>query len=518
LDAPDPPLMRARSFKPRPAALPAALVLIATALLVDGGVASAHLGSPDVFFEGNAGPYPLLVTIRPPEVIPGVAVVDVQAPDDQLGLVTLVPTPLRGPGAVLPPTADVAHAEVGDPHRFSAKLWFMASGSWQVRVHVDGPRGAGDLAVPVPALALRTKTMQRGLGLGLAALLAFLVAGMISIVGASVRDAALEPGQQADGQRRRRSRVAQTVAAAVLTALVLGGATWWGDEASGYGQNVYKPLALQASTAVGGDGVITLSLTLTDPGWAKSRRLDDLVPDHDHLMHLYVVRVPAMDVVAHLHPDQGQPGKFQRALPALPPGDYQLFADIVHQTGLAETATTIVTLPAAKGGGPIGDDALGTGRALAADAATTRAFRMPDGGQVVWLGGDSADPLRAGRTTWFRFRVDGADGKPATDVTPYMGMAGHAAFIKDDRSVFAHIHPSGSVSMATLALIESGNGSGVSADPHAAHKGHAGHHAAALPPEIAFPYACPKPGLYRIVVQFKRGDVIQTAFFSARVD
>ena len=28
--------------------------------------AGAHLGSPDIFFEGNAGAYPLFVTIRPP--------------------------------------------------------------------------------------------------------------------------------------------------------------------------------------------------------------------------------------------------------------------------------------------------------------------------------------------------------------------------------------------------------------------------------------------------------------------
>ena len=32
--------------------------------------ASAHIGSPDIFLEGMAGPYRLLVTIRPPYAIP----------------------------------------------------------------------------------------------------------------------------------------------------------------------------------------------------------------------------------------------------------------------------------------------------------------------------------------------------------------------------------------------------------------------------------------------------------------
>ena len=34
---------------------------------------SAHIGSPDVFFTGKAGPYDVRVTIQPPQVVPGVA-------------------------------------------------------------------------------------------------------------------------------------------------------------------------------------------------------------------------------------------------------------------------------------------------------------------------------------------------------------------------------------------------------------------------------------------------------------
>lgn len=490
------------------------MVLTVAVLLRIAGRGNAHVGSPDVFFQGNAGSYPLLVTIRPPEVIPGIALVEVQAPSDELRLVSLVPTPLRGPGAAQPPVADVAHADPTDGHRFAGKLWLMASGSWQVRVHVEGPRGPGELAIPVPALAIRTKTMQRGLGLGLAALLALLVVGMISIIGASARDAALEPGQLPDPHRRRRGRVAQAVAAVVLALLIVAGGNWWGDEATVYGGLVYKPLGLQAVTTMQGAGAAQLSLTLTDPGWARARRLDDLVPDHDHLMHLFVVRIPGLDIVAHLHPAQDRPGHFQYDLPALPPGQYQLFADIVHQSGLAETATTAMTLAATGGGAPSGDDAVGGGAALASSVSEpTHIFRFADGTQVVRLADSGDGSLRAGRTTWFRFRVDGADGKPASDIMPYMGMAGHAAFIKDDRSVFAHIHPSGSVSMASLAVMSRPPGT-APVDPHA---GHAGHHGA-LPAEIAFPYACPKPGLYRIVVQFKRGETIHTALFDARAD
>ena len=37
-----------------------------------------------------------------------------------------------------------------------------------------------------------------------------------------------------------------------------------------------------------------------------------------------------------------------------------------------------------------------------------------------------------------------------------MGMAGHAEIVRSDRSVFAHIHPDGSVAMAALELRLSG--------------------------------------------------------------
>ncbi len=38
-----------------------------------------------------------------------------------------------------------------------------------------------------------------------------------------------------------------------------------------------------------------------------------------------------------------------------------------------------------------------------------------------------------------------------------------------------------------------------------------------IAPELSMPYGFPKPGLYRIFLQFKRAGRIETAFFDARV-
>jgi hypothetical protein len=54
-------------------------------ILIAGGLgflsptrAAAHVGSPDIYADGNAGPYRVFVTIRPPLVIPGVAEIEVR--------------------------------------------------------------------------------------------------------------------------------------------------------------------------------------------------------------------------------------------------------------------------------------------------------------------------------------------------------------------------------------------------------------------------------------------------------
>jgi hypothetical protein len=463
----------------------AALVLAACAAVQT----SAHIGSPDVFLDGMAGPYRLLVTIRPPHAIPGVADVEILTTSEDVDDVRIVPLPLTGPGARFAPVPDVAQRSAADPRLFTGSLWMMEAGAWQVRVAVTGGRGNGELAVPVPTLPNATLDMGPALGALLLALMLVLCAGMVAIVATIAREAGLEPGATPDPGRRRRGRIAGAIAASVVAAAVFLGNIWWGAEAAAYARYVYKPLEAQAT--VGSDG--RLQLELKDPGWIRSRRLDDLVDDHGHPMHLFIVS-PTLDRLLHLHPAEAAAGTFVQQLPPLDAGRYELFADVVHGSGIAETATAQIETAGVTGSPLSGDDS----------EWPSEADLRPGSGQgrIVWE--QQGEPLAAGRLTIFTFRVEDENGQPARDLELYMGMPGHAVFVKRDRRVFAHIHPGGSVSAAALTIAASRPTE------------HGGLHAA-LPPVVSFPYGIPEAGDYRIFVQVRRGGRVRTAAFDASV-
>jgi hypothetical protein len=115
------------------------------------------------------------------------------------------------------------------------------------------------------------------------------------------------------------------------------------------------------------DGSV-LTLKMIEPGWMQPapgrltrmlfvRKMDDLIPDHDHLMHLYAIRQPGLDVVYHLHPELVSSGLFRLPLPSMPAGTYELYADIVHANGFSETMVASIEVPAISGRALAGDDA-----------------------------------------------------------------------------------------------------------------------------------------------------------------
>jgi hypothetical protein len=469
----------------------------------------AHVGSPDVYFEGDAGPYHLFVTVRVPQVIPGVAEIRVRSASGDVRSMQFVSMRLSGPGSNLPPTPDLAQQSKEDPQFFTGSLWLMESGALRVRIRVDGAKGEGEVSVPVPSFAQRTLTMDKPLKGILGLLMVFLAVGMVFIAGAAVREGNLAPGETPAPAKIRRAKLVMAITAVVVVGILYLGRAWWGAEAGNYerGVNFFKPPA--AETTLESGSRLVIRARGQDKEWPNEVKMEEVIPDHNHLMHLFLVRVPGMDRLLHLHPERIEGGAFAEELPAISAGRYQVFADVVDKAGFPWTLVGDVNLPQIDGKPLTGDDSSWSGAPLTKPAGEASTFLLPDSGHMTWE--RASGPLKANTAMNFTFSVQTKEGKSAQDLEPYMGMAGHAEFVRSDMSAFAHVHPAGSVAMAALELARAGVLEGPPAMPGGMAMG-------AQPPEVSFPYGFPRPGDYRIFVQIKRAGQVETGVFDARVE
>jgi hypothetical protein len=496
--------------------------------LVLSPMLQAHVGSPDVFYEGMAGPYRLFITIRTPQMIPGIAQIEVRSLDGTVSEIEITPLRVIGEGSQNAPPPDRMVAAKDDPQFYTGKLWLMESGSWQVRITIKGAQGPAQMAVPVAAFAQRTLRMQKQTGLLLLGLMTFLVLSLISIFGAAARESQAEPGEQLTPGRRRRALIVMAATGLALVAILFLGNLWWDSvaEANASGK-LYKSPPLSASLTADD----RLLLQMGESPWHQRRaqmQLVKLIPDHGHLMHLFLLRMPEMDRFYHLHPERIEDNEFAQSMDGEAAGTYAVFADVVRESGFPDTMTTQLMLPKIPNGAskiaPDADDA-GSAAPPLSSAQASNVAQLDDGGKIeLTLGGGSAaatTTLQSGKSELLRFRVVDRDGKAARDLQPYMGMAGHLIIVKRDLIVFAHIHPAGSMPMAALMLVgNSGDGGAAASDsagsmimmPAAGMQ-----HDAAMGPEISFPYGFPQPGDYRLFLQIKRGGKVQTAVFDVHV-
>lgn len=510
-----------------------------------GAVASAHVGTSNAYFDGAAGPYGVRVIVRTPGVIPGLAQISVRIlSGENVDRVTV--RPLRSDlGLDGAPPPDVAGLVRGEARLFSAELWLMTAGSYSVEVTVAGAEGDGTVFVPVLAVAERRLEMNRAVGAGLAGAAIFLFVGAVTIFGAAVRESVLEPGIEPDARRRRRGRVAMAAGALALGGVLGGGWTWWEAVDSAYRSRIYRPWTTATEITATDDGP-SLTLTIDDARWraALSTPGAALVPDHGKLMHMFLVRAADLAAFAHVHPVAAGEAAFTVPLPPLPPGEYRIFADIVLESGFAPTLVDTVRLPppaptaaprapepeAAAPGDPGPGDAPPAGRAAPRPepdpddswaalerhgTSRSNTYALASGRTVRW---ERDSEIAVDRETTLRFSVTEPDGAPSA-LEPYMGMLGHAAVLRDDGSVFVHLHPAGSINLTAQMRFATAEGAGSSAAPvmPATHTAGAFPRAGGTPNRVTFPFVFPEPGAWRIIVQVKIDGTVETAAFDVDV-
>jgi hypothetical protein len=478
--------------------------------------ASAHIGSQSVIYETQTPPLPLRVIIRPPGVVPGLADIDVRVLTNGVKRVTVLPVHWRA-GVDGAPPPDVAEPVEGEPELYHAQLWLMARGAYSVHVNVETANGVAKVIVPVNSLATTRLPMSGLLGGILTALGVLLFTLAATIVGAAVRESVLPPGSSPTARRLWAGRAAIALAAVALALSLVGGRAWWNSEDRDYRNNrMHRPVECAAEVRIEAGQRIARITILTNESRAS---WSGLVPDHGKLMHVFMVREPDLAVLAHVHPVRRTHREFEAVLPPLPAGDYRLYADVTHETGFSQTLTTLARVseapPASASGGGILQADSDDSWFIGAPTTGKSEYELRDGRLMKW---ERPPVLIAGRATSLKFLVLEQDGSLAR-LEPYMSMLGHAAVRRGDGTVFTHLHPAGSVSVAAQQVfqIRGGDKPPKRITPEMMEQ-------LCQPPSsnqpqqpLSFPYEFPRPGRYRVWVQIKTGGLVQTGVFDAEV-
>jgi hypothetical protein len=222
----------------------------------------------------------------------------------------------------------------------------------------------------------------------------------------------------------------------------------------------------------------TFRLSVDHP--VSGARVKDFAEVHDRLFHLFIISRD-MTQFFHEHPVPQKDGSFTITHVLPKPGQYVLFSDFMPVGGGPQLITTpIVTagyegdiasaLPNLKDDGP-------WSRTI--DGVTVTMQMQP----AHFIAGDELDiPIHF---------EDDATKTPVTDLQRYLGAFGHAMMLSEDMMEHVHAHPA---EMLEGTTVTSGGG-----------------------PDLTFHALFPKPGFYRIWLQFQRRDKLSTMPFTVRV-
>jgi len=204
---------------------------------------------------------------------------------------------------------------------------------------------------------------------------------------------------------------------------------------------------------------VRLRLAVRDPRSGSTVRRFAMV--HERTLHLFLVG-DGLEYFAHEHPAQQPDGVFMIDLALPKPGPYMAIAEFLPEGGTPQTFQQVFT----------------TGEAFprTASPALDATPKTVDGVRVS----ADASRLKAGEARPLVVRIDdAATGAPVTDLQPYLGAAAHLLIVAADLTEAVHGHP----------------------DQQFAEAG------------ITFTPLVPRPGRYKLWVQFQRGGKVSIASF-----
>ena len=213
---------------------------------------------------------------------------------------------------------------------------------------------------------------------------------------------------------------------------------------------------LDLAAATGRPGAdVPLSLTVTGPDGRPVTAYD---VEHEKRLHLIVVRRD-LTGFQHVHPTLDRTDGTWSTTVDLVPGSWRVLADFRVTGGPALTLGIDLTVPGE----------------VAAPEPLGHVTTADVDGYTVELVGD----LVAGQDAELALHVS-RDGRPVTDLQPYLGAYGHLVALREGDLAYLHVHP---------------------------------HEGGTAGPTVEFTAEVPSAGQYRLFLDFRHEDEVHTAVF-----
>ncbi len=441
---------------------------------------SAHgallVGFPQTIVQA-IGPYELAVTMQVPKTLPAPLAVQI-APEQQFGEAVTVALWVLPVGLSLP-MLPMAQVVATDATLAPAPTYVPLNhpGDYELVLRVSGPQGGGEARLP---LTVVTSPVPWVVVVMIGALGAFLtiICGALTVrVVMHCRRLPFPARVQPPLTGAMTACVLVALGAFLATQFIPIDAAMPATNAALYGRP-YVNVTLHTETPDTRVGQpMQIALDVTDGGTGLP--VDDLVPDHNALMH-FVVTSADGGFFRHIHPARIAPGQYLTTVTPDRPGDYTAYIEVMRQDSGTQVIPRHFSVSGAASDAQA-EAAPGVGTREIADLAVTVTVSHPT--------------IRAGEQVVLAFTFTA--GGHALPLAPYLGMAGHLLATNTEGTVFGHVHAM-DLAQAARPLGGPTGGFAVSTTAPAT--------PAPLAPTVHFAYTFPEPGHYIAWAQVKRAD------------